>query len=69
VVLDLAGESWRVAKDVCDVLKIEPYRDTVSHQDEDERASAKVDTLGGPQEKTTYSESGLYTLATRSKKT
>ncbi len=62
------GEPWFVAKDVCNVLEIEYHRDAVGRLDDDERGSVIVDTLGGPQEMATVSESGLYSLVFRSRK-
>lgn len=68
VVKDTNGEPWWVAKDVCEVLEIEKYRDVVDRLEDDERGLVKVDTLGGPQEMISISESGLYTLIIRSNK-
>lgn len=68
VIRDAQGNPWFVAKDVCKVLEIEKYRDAVSRLDDDERGSELVDTLGGPQEMSTISESGLYALVFRSRK-
>lgn len=65
---DEAGNPWFVAKDVCGVLGIEKVRDAVSRLDDDERGSVIVDTLGGPQNVNTISESGLYALVFRSRK-
>lgn len=62
------NEPWFVLKDVCDVLGISKYRDTASRLDDDERGSARVDTLGGPQEMTIINESGLYSVILRSGK-
>lgn len=62
------GQTWFVAKDVCDALEIKSYRDSVSRLDEDERESVLVDTLGGKQEMTAVNESGLYTLILKSRK-
>lgn len=67
-VIDRAGTTWFVAKDVCEVLEISKHRDAVSRLDEDERGSVLVDTLGGKQEMTTINESGLYKLVFRSRK-
>lgn len=66
--MDENGNPWFVAKDVCRVLEIEKYRDAIARLDEDERGSQLVDTLGGPQQMATISESGLYTLVFRSRK-
>ena len=68
VVKDESGNPWFVAKDVCQILEIEKYRDAVSRLDDDERGSALVDTPGGQQEMATISESGLYALVFRSRK-
>ena len=62
------GDPWFVLKDVCSVLGISKYRDTAERLDPDERGSVKVDTLGGAQEMTVISESGLYTVILRSDK-
>ena len=61
VVVD--GEPLFVAKDVCDVLGINKYRDAVARLDEDEKGRpVVVDTPGGKQSMTTVNESGLYHL-------
>ena len=67
-VIDKAGEPWFIAKEACEILEISNYRDAVSRLDDDERVSVKVDTLGGEQDMTAISESGLYTLIIRSNK-
>jgi len=59
---------WFVAKDVCDVLELSNSRKTVQMLDEDEKGVTKAYTLGGIQELTIISESGLYTLIIRSNK-
>jgi prophage antirepressor-like protein len=63
-----SGEPLFVAKDVCDILGISKHRDAIQKLDEDERGSVRVDTLGGIQEMTAVTESGLYTLIIRSDK-
>jgi prophage antirepressor-like protein len=63
------GEPWFVAKDVCDILGISKYRDFIANNlDKDERVSVHVDTLGGKQEMSAVSESGLYVLIFQSRK-
>jgi len=62
------GEPWFVAKDVCDILGIEKYRDAITRLDEDERESVKMDTLGGKQSMSAVNESGLYSLILTSNK-
>ena len=59
---------WFVAKDVCDCLGISNSRDAVSRLDADEKGVGKADTLGGSQDMTMISESGLYALIMRSNK-
>ena len=57
------GESWFVAKDVCDTLGYSNSRDALAkHLDGDERGVANSDTLGGKQALTIINESGLYAL-------
>ncbi|MFH8619197.1 phage antirepressor [Streptomyces sp. NPDC017979] len=56
------GEPWFVGKDACDVVGISKYRDALAQLDADERVSAVVDTLGGPQQMVLVSEPGVYAL-------
>jgi anti-repressor protein len=67
-IVEKDGAPWWVAKDVCDVLGIEKYRDAVARLDEDEREPVKVDTPGGIQTMTGINESGLWKLILRSNK-
>lgn len=67
-VLTIDGDPWFIAKEVCDVLGISKYRDAVARLDDDEGRPVWVDTLGGRQQMTAISESGLYTLVLRSDK-
>lgn len=62
------GTPWFVLKDVCGVLGISKYRDVAERLDPDERGPVRVDTLGGSQEMTCISESGLYNVILRSDK-
>lgn len=62
------GAPWFVLKDVCGVLGISKYRDVADRLDPDERGPVRVDTLGGSQEMTCISESGLYNVILRSDK-
>ena len=68
VVTDEQGNPWFVAKDVCNVLEHSNSRQAITELDEDEKGVTKVYTLGGTQELTSISESGLYTLIIRSNK-
>jgi prophage antirepressor-like protein len=67
-VIDGEGGPWFVLADVCAVLDISKYRDAAARLDDDERGSAVVDTLGGPQKTITINESGLYNLIFSSRK-
>lgn len=62
------GEPWWVLKDVCEILGIANSRDVVNRLDEDEKGVGQIDTLGGAQEMTIISESGLYNVILRSDK-
>lgn len=64
--VDEHAAPWFNANDVCAALGISNPRDAVSRLDEDEKGVGISDTLGGPQEATFISESGLYTLILRS---
>lgn len=62
------GEPWFVAKDVCAALSIKNVSDALSNLDEDEKGIASTDTLGGKQQMSVVSESGMYALVMRSRK-
>jgi prophage antirepressor-like protein len=62
------NQPWWVAKDVCDVLEHSNSRKAIELLDDDEKGVSKVYTLGGMQDMTVVSESGLYTLIIRSNK-
>ena len=62
------GDPWFVAKDACDCLEITNVSQACQTLDEDEKGIYKVYTLGGSQDMTLISESGLYTLIMRSNK-
>lgn len=67
-IADQDGSPWFVAKDVCDVLGLVNSRKAVAALDDDEKGVTISDTLGGPQEVSIVSESGLYALIFRSRK-
>jgi len=67
-VMERAGFPWFVAADVCEVLGIANGRDAVQRLEEDEKGVAITDTLGGPQNTSIISESGLYALIFKSRK-
>ncbi|MBQ6664168.1 MAG: winged helix-turn-helix transcriptional regulator [Synergistaceae bacterium] len=66
--IEIDGENWLVAKDVCNILEIVDYHQAVERLDDDERGRYKVPTPGGIQEMTVINESGLYKLTFRSNK-
>ncbi|MGK7439543.1 BRO-N domain-containing protein [Salmonella enterica] len=59
------GAPWFVAMDVCRAIGIANHRDAVRKLDSDEKGVGSTDPLGGEQETTIISESGLYTLILR----
>lgn len=66
--LQIDGEPWFVAKDVCDALDIKNSRDALARLDEDEKGVASTDTPGGIQKLQAINEPGLYTLVLSSRK-
>lgn len=66
--VDAQAVPWFCLKDVCAVLEISKYREAANGLENDERVSMKTDTLGGEQEMTFVSESGLYALIFQSRK-
>ena len=62
------SETWWVLRDVCDILEIGNSGNVASRLDEDEKGIHAVDTLGGKQELTIISESGLYSTILLSRK-
>ncbi|AGT14325.1 putative antirepressor [Mycobacterium phage Adzzy] len=66
-VVQLDGEPWFVAKDVCEVLGLKS--DHIARDvDDDDKGFAKLATPGGDQQLRTVNESGLYSLILRSRK-
>lgn len=62
------SEPWFVAKDVCEVLGHSNHKMAVKTLDEDEKGVSSVYSLGGNQQTTVVSESGLYSLIFQSRK-
>lgn len=58
----ISNEPWFVAKDVCEVLGHSNHKMAVKSLDEDEKGVSSVYSLGGNQQTTVVSESGLYSL-------
>ena len=67
-VVEIDGQPFFVAKDVCDCLDISKYRDALTRLDDDERGAVEVDTLGGKQQMAAVNEFGLYKLILGSRK-
>ena len=71
--VEIDGEAWLVAKDVCDILGIANARDAVSELDDDEKMTvANPDghsgQRGGAQMFNVINEPGLYKLTFKSRK-
>ncbi|MBT9173136.1 MAG: hypothetical protein DDT21_01526 [Syntrophomonadaceae bacterium] len=62
------SETWWVLRDVCSVLEIDNSGNVAARLDEDEKGVHTVDTLGGKQDLTVISESGLYSTILLSRK-
>ena len=67
-VVDVNGEPWFVARDVCECLELTNTSQTLSYLDDDEKGITTNDTPGGMQEMSIISEAGLYSLILRSRK-
>lgn len=66
--LEIDGQPWFVASDVCRVLEIGNSRQAVARLDADEKGVISSDTPGGKQQMNTVNESGLYSLILGSRK-
>ena len=67
-VVMIENENWLVGRDVAEILGYKNISDALKkHVDEEDKGVAKCDTLGGSQEVTIINESGLYSLALKSK--
>ena len=60
------GESWFIAKDVCNILDM--TIEATRRLDKDEKGLTKIQTLGGIQNITIITEPGLYKLIFKSQK-
>ena len=67
-VLTIDNNPWFVAKDLCDVLEHSNSRMALERLDDDEKGVSNVYTLGGSQEMSIVSESGMYSLVLTSRK-
>lgn len=66
-VVDVNGEPWFVARDVCDCLELD-LASGARGLDDDEKGLHTMQTPGGQQEMSIVSEAGLYSLILRSRK-
>jgi hypothetical protein len=66
--IDIDGEIWFIAKEVCDLLEIKNASDAVSRLDDDEKQTSVLPISGQNRNVNIISESGLYALVFRSKK-
>ncbi|MFC5996926.1 Bro-N domain-containing protein [Pseudonocardia hispaniensis] len=66
--VEIDGEPWFVAADVCTILDIGRVHDAVRGLDDDEKGADTIRTPGGDQQVTIVNEPGLYSLILRSRK-
>lgn len=66
--LEIDGQPWFVAKDVCDALGLGRQQDSTRYLDDDEKGECLVDTTSGQQRMVIVTEAGLYSLILRSRK-
>lgn len=66
--IQIEGEPWFVAADVCRTLEIGNTSQALSRLDADEKGVISNDTPGGKQEMSIVNEPGLYTLVLGSRK-
>ena len=65
---EIDGETWLVAKGVCDILEIQRTNDATEGLNDDEKGTANIRTPGGMQNMTVINEAGLYKLTFKSRK-
>ena len=67
--IEIEGEAWFMASEVCKLLDLKDTSDAVSKLDDDEKSIVDFnDGISGKPNKTIISESGLYALVFNSKK-
>ena len=67
-IADESGNLWFVLADVCAVLELTTPAKVADRLDDDEKGVSQIHTLGGIQNMTIISESGLYAVILRSDK-
>ncbi|EIC82975.1 BRO family protein [Serratia sp. M24T3] len=67
-IVNVYGEPWFIAKDVCKALEMADHLVALRRLDNDEKGECSIPTLGGNQIMRTVCESGFYKLIARSRK-
>lgn len=67
-IVNIVGEPWFVAKDVCLALEITDHKVPLRRLGSHEKGGYSIPTLGGVQRMAIVSESGFYKLIARSRK-
>ena len=67
-IVEIDGEPWFVAADVCRVLELTNITETLRRLDTDELTSVKLNSGGQMREMKIVNESGLYALVLKSRK-
>ena len=66
--VEINGEIYFVAADVCRILEVGDTSNAVKNLDEDEKGTHIISTLGGEQKMLVVNEAGLYRLIFKSRK-
>lgn len=67
-IVNVYGEPWFIAKDVCKALEMADHLVALRRLDDDEKGECSIPTPGGIQVMRTVCESGFYKLIARSRK-
>lgn len=67
-IVNMDGDPWFIAKDVCEALEIADHKVALRRLDADEKGECLTPTPGGLQIMRTVCESGFYKLIARSRK-
>ncbi|EHP8719108.1 antirepressor protein [Salmonella enterica subsp. enterica serovar Infantis] len=67
-IVNMGGDPWFIAKDVCAALEIVDHKVPMRRLNDNEKEGYSIPTLGGIQTMTIVSESGFYKLIARSRK-
>ena len=66
--VEIDGDIWFVANQVCNILEIKNSRDAISGLDDDEKQTSVIPTSGQNRRVNLINESGLYALVFKSRK-